>query len=233
MAARIPLILSQPARRDAAAIDLIENIVAAAMLVPGLDANLIGDIETFEFGGTDHLCLQGHTRDIVLASFLDLPTAETAWNRLGQSGHFVDFSSSAESIRTSHSAGMRRVFYFQLSPRQQVAALLDRCRELLAAQQLSLVTIGIAPAASLPGSPTQRGSAVLPIVSNANRTAQIPDQPAPQSYTSSLRTAESVRTADRAPIETREVVRPNAIQEESEDWSQLDKLVDDLDAMDL
>ena len=219
MAARIPLILSQPSRRDAAAIDLIENIVAAAMLVSGLDANLIGDISTFELGGTDHLCLQGHTRDVVLASFLDLATAREAWHRLGQSGHFVDFTSTEAQIRSSLGDGStgRRVFYFQLASQRSVTELLDQCQKLLAAQQLSLVSIRIGTAGPTGSPPT-----TLPITSNLSRNSQQPSGAPPLIGKPSLATAISdaaLKGSDR--------------HDDDEDWSRLDKLVDDLDAMDL
>lgn len=230
MAVRLPLIVSQPARRDAEAIDLIETIVAAALLVPGLDANLIGDIGSFELGGTDHLCLQGHTRELVLASFLEQADAQAAWHRLGQGGHFVDLGSSEQELRSSLQAagGRRRVFYFQLRLGQPASALLDRAEKLLAAQQLSLVGISLGraatPAASLPvvgsigpktpppvgrdpgGRVPPARSAGLPVV--AAQTSQ-PDAPAAN--------ASSQVTAE----------------EDQRQWSELDKLVDDLGAMDL
>ena len=232
MAARIALILSQPARRDAAAIDLIENIVAAAMLSPGLDANLIGDIDSFDLGGTDYLCLQGHPRDIVLASFLDISAAQAAWQRLGLSGLFVDFTSSPERIRSSHSAALgRRVFYFQLASNQNVSALLDRCQELLAAQQLSLVSIGLAPATSTKtGTPAKMATTAATLANSedpelsSNRSAA---QPAP------LKQASARVTTDRVAIDAPQIANSSGQPEESDDWSQLDKLVDDLDAMDL
>lgn len=234
MAARIPLILSQPSRRDAAAIDLIENIVAAAMLVPGLDANLIGDIDTFESGGTDHLCLQGLTRDVVLASFLDLPIAQAAWARLGQAGHFVDFRSSADKIRSSQAIG-RRVFYFQLSPYQRVADLLDRCQQLLAAQQLTLVSIGpmagkTMPGQQTPGKPSPVRAVSLPIVNRA-ATESATSAGAVQALSFNQNTAAGV--ANHGAARTLDDKHSGATHDESDDWSQLDKLVDDLDAMDL
>ena len=222
MAARIPLILSQPARRDAEAIDLIENIVAAAMLSPGLDANLIGDISTVELGGTDHLCLLGHTRDIVLASFLDLAEAQVAWQRLGQVGHFVDCASSEETIRSSQRAadGMRRVFYFRLRLGQPVPALFDLCHKLLAAQQLNLVTIRLGTV-----SPAQAPPMQLPVVSRV----QPPPAPKPRAG----ETAMGQAAAATPLLHAADVGQDRLFDDDDPRWNELDKLVDDLDAMDL
>ncbi len=163
MAVRLPLILSQPAKRDATAGELIENIVAAALLLPKLDANLVGDISCIELGSTDHLCLQGHGRDVILASFLEMASAEAAWHRLGQSGQFIDCHQSAAAIRQlSSSTTERRVFYFQLSHSLKIAKLLDQCQELVAAQAVQLVSIQL-------GGANPRGAGSLPIVSQPIR----------------------------------------------------------------
>ncbi len=118
MAVRLPLILSQPARRDAWATETIENVVAAALLVSKLDANLVGDIATIETGGTDHLCLEGNGKDLILASMHTLDNARSAWHRLGLTGTFIDCSQSSSQIRAqaSEASGARRVYYFQLTP---------------------------------------------------------------------------------------------------------------------
>lgn len=251
MAARIPLILSQPARRDAEAIDLIENIVAAAMLVPGLDANLVGDIASFELGGTDHLCLLGHTRDIVLASFLELPDAEVAWQRLDQRGHFVDFASDEAAVRKSlpTSPGLRRVFYYRLRLGLPPAELLDRCARLLAAQHLNLVSIRLEPAKT--DSAAGAANAVNPA---ASRTEVVPtvlpqgmppaikfpvhsqpagnSQPVPSSRSNGDPLRPSV-AVPLFPISSEPVHARVDGDDDDRQWSELDKLVDDLGAMDL
>ncbi len=217
MAARLPLVLSQPARRDATATELIENIVAAALLVPKLDANLVGDIESIEPSTTDHLCLQGHTRDLILASFLDRSTAQEAWRRLDLKGTFIDCAQPAEVIRRmSSSTTDRRVYYFQLSHHLKVRVLLDQCQELVAAQAVQLVSIqpsagmksGALPIVSMPTSPAVNGHAHSHKPNGATES------------TSASRTA---------------AVRPTAqaSHDDDEDWSGIDKLVDDLDALDI
>lgn len=246
MAARIALILSQPSRGHASATELIENLVAAAMLVPGLDANLIGDLESFELGGTDHLCLQGHTRDVVLASFLDLHVAQLAWTRLGQTGQFVDFRSSGDGSRrpqssssSSSNAVGRRVFYYRLHAGESVSALLDQCGKLLAAQSLSLVSIRLSPVQS----PNVSGNANSPAKSPAGNTARVARHLPTRDHTPSSLQDAAQRAALSLPragegkgdgtAQSPTQVSSAPDDGESEDWSNLDRLVDDLDAMDL
>ncbi len=212
MAARLPLILSQPARRDATATDLIENIVAAALLLPKLDANLIGDISTIEPGSTDHLCLQGLGRDVILASFLEMPTAQSQWQRLGQAGQFIDCSQPTESIRRQASGSeQRRVFYFQLAYGMKVPRLLDQCHELVSAQAVQLVSIQL-------GGTGQ--SASLPIVGAVSSPAK-------------AQARDSVPARPAAPPPTARPTPSRDDSESDEDWSSIDKLVDELDAMDI
>lgn len=215
MAARLPLVLSQPARRDATATEVIENIVAAALLMPKLDANLIGDINSIEVGGTDHLCLQGHTRDLILATFLDMPSAEAAWSRLGQHGQFIDCHSSTESIRqAAASSSLRRVFYFKLAHNSSVARLLDQFQELVAAQAVQLVSIQL-------GSKSSPTLGALPVVG----------QPPSPPVTSHSHLAHHSQRAE--PMPTPNVPVPPPLDHGDEDWSSIDKLVDDLDALDI
>ncbi|MGN6546676.1 MAG: hypothetical protein ACTHK7_16600 [Aureliella sp.] len=238
MAVRLPVILSQPARRDASTTDLVETLVAAALLVPGLDANLIGDIHTLEPGSTDHVCLLGHTRDVVLASFLELSEARAAWQRLGQGGHFVDLSQEEAEVRASlrTAASARKVFYYQLTIGQPVERLLERCRQLLAAQQVSLVSIQLGGSGAN-GSAAADGRPMMPLatqVTHADRaTASQPGAAARP--VSGMQAASQAQPAPRAePASGSDWGQAvSAGLDDSAEWSALDKLVDDLDAMDL
>ena len=218
MAARLPLILSQPAKRDATAVELIENIVAAALLLPKLDANLIGDINSIEPGSTDHLCLQGHTRDVILASFLDLATAQTSWTRLGQGGQFVDCQQSADSIRQlASNVNGRRVFYFQLTHSLRISRLLDQCQELVAAQAVQLVSIQLGSA-----SPAAKGGLPIIVKPTSTATSKPTNGHSHQGPASTQATSGSPSYSAPKPAENDE-----------EDWSSIDKLVDELDALDI
>lgn len=229
MAARLPLILSQPSRRDSAAVDLIESIVAAALLMPKLDANLVGDLSSIELGSTDHLCLQGHSRDVILASFLDLDSACAAWQRLEQTGQFIDCSTDAATIRVqiATATGGRRVFYFQLTPGLRIAMLLDQCQELVAAQALKLVTIKFGGSIPL-GGPAQSGA---PDAAIGNAARPGADPASLVTRTLPIVASGSPAIGAAAPMRTTSIVP--VIQEEEEDWTTIDQLVDDLDALDL
>lgn len=230
MAVRLTLILSQPCRRDAAAIDLLENIVAAAILVPGLDANLVGDLSVIELGSTDYLCLEAHKRDLVLAGFLDLSEAELAWKNLGFSGIFADFDADDETIKSVRkgAGGSRIVFYFRLSTNHSGPKLLDKCQRLLVAQRISLVSIELSPKAaqSYQASPSQPSTPKSP---TAHSSASEPSTMARISLP--IWPAKSISPAEKAAIPS---TAPRSHEESEEhDWAELDKLVDDLGDLDL
>ncbi len=216
MPVRLPLILSQPSRRDVTASELVENVVAAALLVPRLDANLIGDISLIEPGSTDHLCLQGHTREVILAGFMDIDAASQAWGRLGLTGTFIDCQLSADAIRASAAKTVdRRVYFYQLKLSTSVSQLLDRCQELVSAQAVQLVSIGSLTSAA--------GTGGLPIVNKATTKA-------PTMHTGGAAHAPAVATPKVAQTGLASSVYAS---DEDADWREIDKLVDDLDALDI
>jgi hypothetical protein len=231
MVARLPLILSQPSRRDSSAVDLIESIVAAAMLMPKLDANLVGDLSSMELGSTDHLCLQGHSRDVIVASFLELASALAAWQRLEQTGHFIDCSTDPASIRAqlATATGSRRVFYFQLNPGLRIAKLLDQCQELVAAQALKLVTIQLGGQSQQSGQSQLGASAVtLNSVRSTSDSPGLAARSLPIVASGKVMGAPSLLSAAATPPSI-----ASAVKDEDEDWTAIDQLVDDLDALDL
>lgn len=233
MAVRLPLILSQPFRRDASAIDLLENIVAAAILVPGLDANLVGDISVMEVGSTDYLCLEAHTRDVILASFLEPSLAQSAWKKLELQGDFIDFNADEEAIKSArkNSIATRIVFYFQLSSDTSGPTLLDKCQKLLVAQRLSLVSIQLSPSGLSTASPMSSSRPTLAKSTLPKSTLPI----LPLTEIAAPRTTPPGATPPRAtmrplPPTTQPMPQNN---NDEQDWAELDKLVDDLGEMDL
>lgn len=216
MAVRLPLVLSQPGRRDAVASELIEDIVAAALLVPRLDANLVGDLSEIDTGSTDHLCLQGHTRDLILASFMDLDAVRAAWLRLGQTGLLIDCQQSHLDIRAlAAQTPDRRVYYFQLKHDTNVPRLLDQCQELVAAQAVQLVSIGLGPNGTGSISSATTVTKSLPVIAVPSKQVRPPGASSPA-----------------MPV-VRDSAVAHPVSEEDCDWSAIDKLVDDLDALDI
>jgi hypothetical protein len=234
MPARIPLVISQPAMKHAAADDCVENAVAAAMLVAGVDANLIGDIESIAVGSTDHLCLQGLTRDIVLCAFLSAERAQQALNRLSIAGRWVDFAADAAALRTSQSPAIaeRRIFFYPLTPGQSVNDLLDRCQQLVAAQKQPLVHIQLgslrqAPAldAVTPATAASKVRISRPAPPAAIPEAASPEVMLPKMMNQPQSAAQAAQPLRSVPEEEDDLTRPQ--------WDAIDRLVDDLDALDL
>lgn len=211
MAVRLPLIISQPPRRDSAATDVTEALVTEAMLASGIDANLIGGLDAIAAGSTDHLCLQGNNRSLALAAWLPLERAVQEWQRLGLDGRLIDVSlhgAPAENTQ-SQSQSQRSVYYFLLTPTTNVTQLLKRCRELADSQQVQLVQLG-----GLSNRAQSSGMAVtLPIAQPSSQVA-------------------SPSTA-HPPMNTVDPIPTPAAPDADEEFSDLDQLVADLDALDL
>lgn len=231
MSARIPLVISQPALKHAAANDVVESAVAAALLVPGVDANLISDLETIAIGSTDHLCLQGLTRDLVLCGFLTADRAQQSLQRLSIAGRWVDLTASAAAIRASQNPAVaeRRIFFYPLSNGQSINDLLDRCRQLVAAQKQPLIQIQLGSGV---GSIASSEAARLRSLNSTSQAAMSNSLPIIPSANSA---APAANSHSESAFPTRATVRSSAADEDMDttEWAALDKLVDDLDSLDL
>ncbi len=240
MASRLPLIVSQPANRDAVATDLVENIVAAAMVVPGLDANLISAIETLQSDATDWLCLQGLGNDVVLAGFIELVQAAEAWHRLGFSGTFVNLKQSARELAATASSlsSKRRIYYYQLHNAADVSKLLDLCIQLQNAQQTPLVSIqfGSKPATGLNPKSASIAATVTPNPSESTTASSTPTHRQHNAYDHTSHQHSLAAEGNGKPVNPDQKPRYSSTSEseaDDEDWSAIDKLVDDLDALDI
>lgn len=212
MAVRLPLIISQPPRRNSAATDVTEALVTEAMLTSGIDANLIGGLDVIAAGSTDHLCLQGNNRNLALAGWLPIEQAVREWQRLGLDGRLIDVSldgASAESNQRPSQSQQRSVYYFLLTPTTNAGQLLKRCRELADSQQVQLVQMG-----GLSNRAQPSGVAMtLPIAPQSNQVV------------SHNTTHQAINKPNEFPT--------SASPDADEEFSDLDQLVADLDALDL
>jgi hypothetical protein len=239
MAVRLPLIISQAARRDASAAELVEKLVAEAMFIAGVDASLIGALDTIAHGSTDHLCLQGNARDIVLVGWLDLPAAVAAWQRLQLDGTFYPLQGSSPAHTTLVEQSVvepdrtlaprsRSVLYFQLTPATGVPQVLGLCRARLAALQVPLVGLQslTKPRPATPVGSTAPGTVAVGLSEPVRPTVALPIS-SPTLPTSPLPTLSAPQPVG--------VAFSNGYVDDAadDDFANLDQLVDDLDAMDL
>ncbi len=229
MSIRLPVIVTQSETRDVRAADIEESIVAELIMSEGLDATLIGPLGRIAADSTDMLCLRGFTHELALLAWMPMEQAAVWWQSQGLSGTLVPLKlagqpGSAETIPSgliTHSG--RRINYCQLSaqinPRDVRNALVSRLSDLrVKPVSIQLVrpttgSIGSGPVISdpLPRPVVASGSgsdALRPSASNVVPTSLDSGHP-------------STRPPIREPADT------------DEEFSELDHLVDDLEALDL
>lgn len=166
-------------------------------MTSGLDATLVGALETIAIDSTDFLCLSSFSHNLALVSSLPLPEAAAHWQRLGLSGQVAamgDLSGQSQ----------RRVVYFALSSGSQ--AIIAQLKQLLVDK--SVKTVGL----QMPGAAPKRVEILSPPIA----------QPAARANASSL---PSTSRTGPTPVDS------SPIPEEA--WVDLDRLVDDFEALDL
>jgi len=218
MAVRIPVVVSQSARRDGRSVELEESLITQLMLAPGLDATIVASLETIQFDSTDHLCLQDSGQEMILAGWLPLESAASAWARLQLGGRLCSFERSGPVHLSTGAAPDRRIRYLQLTLQTRVDEVIQQLEQILASRRVHTVSI------QLQSQPPQNPKNVSP-GPNPHQTAK------PES----LPPADSVLVGDSAirKHDSSSSLSPAAVDSKSNDWENLDKLVDDLDALDL
>jgi hypothetical protein len=246
MPPRLAVVISQTPTRDHRAADIEESLVAELMMAGGLDANIVGPLQRIAPDSTDLLCLAGFTQDIALLSWLSIAEAEAVWAQLRLPGTFVDLAPTelgpsnagssatvASPIASPNGSAIkgRRVLYLQLEHDSHPADVCKLLKTRLQNMQIKTVQLlplqssskGTLPVANLTTSsvaPTR--SPYQASNSDASATSQ---QPIAAMPTVSRPAAAVTNLATGQSAEETELDRSR--------WKDLDKLVDDLDALDL
>lgn len=205
MAARLTVVISQSSIRHSQATDAEERLLSELMVTPGLDATLIGSLDNVQIDSTDYLCLSGFaSQRLALISALSLEEVAEHWARLQLVGQVV------QAGQAGSTAG-RRIYYFSLS--SNIESTLAQLRQLHSDQSVKTVDV-LLPLGKI-GQPvaSSRDSEVTPIRS----------QPSPPART----------TLPAATIPAHAVVQGQPGEESEQQWPDLDRLVDDFDALDL
>lgn len=177
-------------------------------MTPGLDATMIGALETVEADDTDFLCISSFNHSFAIISWLPANEVATQWQRLGLAGEIISATDASQATGTADPADSnqaRRIFHFRLTPKLTTNQILSELRQLLADRQVATFSIGMPPAKRTP-QPNE-----LP------RAKPKEAPPSPQSSVSSNPPASP----------------PTKAEPEEEEWQHLDQLVDDFESLDL
>ncbi len=214
MASRLTVIVSQSSSRDSQQADLEETLIAELMMAPGLDATLIGPLESIRADSTDLLCLKSFNHTVSLVSWLDAQSVAEHWSRLGLPGSLVFQRDQLDNGSSGQSS--LRVHSFQIRIQDGHQAILEQLRQLQKDRAVRTVTISLDP-------PVQ----ARPFLSV--------DAPSVESPRLPIDHPKSVVPADQqheTSAVSHAVDHEHVDSDEDQDWQQLDRLVDDLEAFD-
>lgn len=209
MAARLPVVVSQSLRRDPSAVTCEEDLVTELLFTTGLDATLIGPLETIQAGSTDHLCLEGLKGPFALLTWGEVSKSRQELLRLGIHGSLCDRDSDsfsvvfiAESESMNHD---RRIDHYQLRRETKPSHLIAQLKQTLVSQDVKAFQIqGIGKATPIPlvsktASHGQRGDSAIDVVD----------------------------------VKSIEIPKLIELDSDEEGWVHLDILMDDLDQADV
>lgn len=212
MAKRLTVIISQSSMRHSQTADAEELLLTELMMAAGMDATLVGSLDQVQVDSTDHLCLSGSSgQTLAVVSSLTFQQVAQQWSRLQLAGQVVRMGQTG-------AMGQRRVIYFPLS--SDTTATLRELRQLLVDQAVKTVEVIMPPGKLAPLSPREvpLANASAPQVASPPRSSQ--PLPAP--------------AATQPPAAPLPAMQPAQSQVKiDEPWPALDRLVDDLDALDL
>ncbi len=221
MAKRLTVIISQSSSRHSQAADAEERLLSELIMAPGIDATLIGSLDNVQPDSTDYLCLSGFAgQTLAVVSSLSFEQVAQQWSRLQLSGHVVRMGQAGVP-------GQRRVIYFPLT--SDTPAMLSELRQLLADQAVQtvgvLVPLGRAIAAS---------SRSLPLISSSATVVGQPGGLPPTAPRQQTSQSSAEQPSANQPLASRSSELPESkLAAQEEEWPDLDRLVDDLDALDL
>ncbi len=223
MAPRLTVIISQASVRDSAIAGLEEQVIAELLMSNGMDANLVGPLETMQADSTDWLCLSGFRGSLAVVSWLPTDQVASHWARLSLPGRVRKFGEQ-------NTVSGQSIIHIPITGELKLVDVTSCLKRLLADRSVKTVGIGL---------PTQLANSKL----SATRL------PSPSEQASDEKS--SIRAANTPRSEGRELPPANAGQAvpttgkaqaaepmgigsyDEEDWPSLDKLVDDFDALDL
>jgi hypothetical protein len=234
MPRRLPVVVSQSPLSGTAQRHLEETLVTALLMEAGVDLNVVPHVEHLDADGTGLLCLEGLAGPLVFLSWLDPDAAHQALAERGIHGRQGRTAFRQQVPGTNDRSATRTIYHIDL--RQQadlepLCAEIRRIRDDLATPTIGLVAFGggNAVAARAPSAPESPASNAAPIP--ATRVTQ---QPNPQpTQESALAAAPSTPAAPGPPAAQASAAERPAAAEDVDDDPELERLVNQLDELDL
>ena len=143
MAVRIPVVISQHARRSGSIADYEEQLITCIVMESGLDATLIADLKSIELDTTDHLCVEGLKGDFALATWESAAYVCTHLHRLGiPSIEIVPVDGSQKTFSGESGITSKKIFFIPLATNVSIDATIQTLKGLLLARSTPVFSIG-------------------------------------------------------------------------------------------
>ncbi|MCA9191320.1 MAG: hypothetical protein KDB03_06150 [Planctomycetales bacterium] len=204
MAKRLSVFLSQTSAADSLTGEKESRLIAELLQAAGLDLSIVQALPQVQLESTDHLCLQAMGSEAVLLTWLPFSEVQIHWQRLGLTNHL-------HVLNARETQSGRSTYVQQLCTQMQAVDLVNELQMLR--QRLSISTVSILLPGNQPVALPVSSRQKLSRESQADRTIEFP-------VTENLSGSFDSRG-------------PDTTDAKSEDWLQLDSLVDELEDLDL
>lgn len=213
VAKRLTVIISQSSMRHSQAADVEERLLTELMMADGMDATLVGPLDSVQLDSTDYLCLSGFgSQTLAVVSSLSFEQVAQQWSRLQLGGQVVRMGQAGPM-------GLRRVVYFPLT--SDVPATLRELGQLLLDQAVKVVGVIMPLGKTAQPLPRSLARSSSPAQISTGKSSDSGAAPSPPAASQPLPT--------QLPVS-----QPSEMHAQlEEEWPDLDRLVDDLDALDL
>lgn len=234
MPSRLAVTLCQQTQRSGGKTDLEDQLIADILFTQGLDASIIQSLDRIPNDSTDHLCLQGIMGDMALLTWCSDEEVIPHLLRLHVDGLLVvtpfQGSPKQQVIRSTQGNPLhqnRRFHHFDLREWPSASDVLGRLKNILSNMEIRVVPLQLGgKSVSLSRITPTSSPPQADVYSSANN-------PSPNTLSSSSNSSVGSLT-----VTSNEEVRVDSSTKEShpasdvneEEWSHLDRLVDDLDA---
>ncbi|XZE21661.1 hypothetical protein SH449x_001565 [Pirellulaceae bacterium SH449] len=211
MAIRLPVVLSQNAKRSAAFSECEEGWITSLLFEERLDATLISDLASIQPDSTDFLCLDGLKGDFVLVTWLPGEAVLPELIRLGfESFELVPVDGSPKLVSPSSGPSVKKIYLMPFAPGVAVSKSVGQLKQLLEAKATPVFQLQVAG-----NTPRKPLPVMLPVVSaNTNTAPSVPRTPIRESLGNDIPSKQEIAYDDM------------------DEFPHIDSLVDELDRFD-
>ncbi|MCY2984581.1 MAG: hypothetical protein NTY15_13230 [Planctomycetota bacterium] len=216
MAIRIPVVISQHERRAGSIADYEEQLITRIVMESGLDATLIADLKAIEHDTTDHLCIEGLKGDFALATWESTQYVCEHLHRLGvPSLEILPVDGSPKSHSGVESVPAKKIFLISLATNVSIDTTIKTLKDLLQSRSTPVFSIGA-------------------LIHRARtETAKSPSEARPFAHSIS-QPIERAKPEIAKPEIAKRVDQPASVTSaETDDFPNLDLLMDELDQFNL